>query len=157
MKENNYINELINLNQHVNYLLSKNESLESLEFFEFTMKFKDIYKLTDSLKKLGQEKVFPINENTSEIANILILNVIKMYICDNFKEYKQNIKKNLLLSMEKYNMDYQSIYNYLNENINKIKLSNYSNKNNMIDSLNNMKREVNECFNGKSIKSKISL
>ena len=63
MNENNYINELINLNQHVNYLLSKNESLESLEFFEFTMKFKDIYKLTDSLKKLGQEKVFPINEN----------------------------------------------------------------------------------------------
>lgn len=42
MNENNYINELINLNQHVNYLLSKNESLESLEFFEFTMKFKDI-------------------------------------------------------------------------------------------------------------------
>lgn len=40
MNENNYINELINLNQHVNYLLSKNESLESLEsleFFEFTM------------------------------------------------------------------------------------------------------------------------
>ncbi len=78
MNENNYINELINLNQHVNYLLSKNESLESLEFFEFTMKFKDIYKLTDSLKKLGQEKVFPINENTSEIVFKLIENINKL-------------------------------------------------------------------------------
>ncbi len=157
MNENNYINELINLNQHVNYLLSKNESLESLEFFEFTMKFKDIYKLTDSLKKLGQEKVFPINENTSEIANILILNVIKMYMCDNFKEYKQNINKNLFLSMKKYNIDYESILYFLNENINKINLSNYLDKNNMIDSLNSMKKEVHECFNGKLIKSKLSL
>ena len=40
---------------------------------------------------------------------------------------------------------------------NKINLSNYLDKNNMIDSLNSMKKEVHECFNGKLIKSKLSL
>lgn len=115
-------------------LLNNEVKLKQFNLFDEEKLFSFLtWNVYSSCASINSERNNTYHQNENEIANILILNVIKMYMCDNFKEYKQNINKNLFLSMKKYNIDYESILYFLNENINKINLSNYLDKNNMID------------------------